>query len=201
MMKFRAFSLIITLGIALLLSGCWIPENFKANITVNKDGSYTFTYDGTLTFALALAAAKEGSLSKKDEADFEKEAEKIRKEPGFKKVEYIGKGRYKVFVEKSGKAGERYYFLSSEMEIFAVKPQQDGSIEITAAQFRNEDLNKLKSIGAKVNGTLTVSVEKGVKVVKHNAQSEPKLFGLFGGYEWEFKSVDAKPFIVVQPSS
>ena len=201
MIKFRTFSLIVTLGIALLLSGCWVPENFEANITVNKDGSYTFTYDGTLTFALALAAAKEGSLSKKDEAEFEKEAEKLRKEPGFKKVEYLGKGRYKVFVEKSGKAGERYYFLSREMKIFAVKPRQDGSIEITAARFSKKDLNELKSIGAKVNGTLTVSVEKGVKVLKHNAQSEPKMFGLFGGYEWEIKSVDVEPFIVVQPSS
>lgn len=200
-MKFRPFSLIVTLGIALLLSGCWIPENFEANITVDKDGSYTFTYDGTLTFALALAAAKKGSLSTKDEAKFEKEAEKIRKKPDFKKVEYLGKGRYKVFVEKSGKAGEPYDFLSSEMKIFSVKPQQDGSLEITAAQFSKTDLNELKSIGSKVNGTLTVSVEKGVKVVKHNAQSEPKPFGLFGGYEWEIKSVDAEPFIVVQPSS
>jgi len=200
-MKIRAFSLIITFGMALLLAGCWIPENFEADITVNKDGSYSFTYDGTLTFALALAAAKEGSLSQKDEAEFEKEAEKIRKEPGFKKVEYLGKGRYKVLVEKSGKAGERYYFLSSEMKIFSIKPQEDGSIVITAAKFSKKDLSELKSIGAKVNGTLTVSVKKGVKVIKHNAQGEPKLLGLFGGYSWEIKSAEAEPFIVVQPSS
>jgi len=201
-MRIRAFLLAITLGITLLLSGCWIPENFEANITVNNNGSYTFTYDGILTFALALAAAKEGSLSNKDEAALEKEVEKIRKEPGFKKVEYMGKGRYKVFVEKSGKAGEPYYFLSSHIsEIFAIKPQQDGTIKITAARFSNKDLNKLRSIGANVNGTLAVSIEKGVKVLEHNAQSEPKMFGLFGAYEWEIKSIDARPFIVVQPSS
>ena len=201
MKRVRALSLMVIIGMVLLITGCWIPENFEANVTVNKDGSYTFTYDGTLTFALALTAAKEGSLTQKDEAEFEKEAEKMRQEPGFKEVNYLGKGRYKVLVEKSGKPGEQYYFLSREMKIFSVVPQQDASIQITAARFSNKDLNELKSIGAKVNGNLTVSVEKGVKVIKHNAQSEPKLFGLFGGYKWEIKSVDADPIIIVQPSS
>lgn len=201
MNNFRAFSLLVVTSMALLLDSCWIPENFEANVTVNKDGSYTFTYDGTLTFALALAAAKEGSLTQKEEAEFAKEAEKYRNEPGFKKVKYLGKGRYKVLVEKSGKPGEQYYFLSREMKIFSVNPQQDGSIKITATRFSKKDLNELKSIGAKINGNLIVSVERGVKVIKHNAQSEPKLFGLFGGYKWEIKSVDADPIIIVQPSS
>ncbi len=201
MMKFRTFSLLVTLGIAALLTGCFIPENFEASVMVNKDGSYRFTYDGTLTFAPALAATMEGPLSKKDEADFEKLVEELKKESGFKKVKYLGKGRYKVFVEKSGKAGEPYYFLSSGMKVFSVKPQQDNSIDISAAQFNKSDLDGLKSIGAKVNGILTVSVETGVNVIKHNAQSEPMLFGLFGGYEWEINSVDAEPFILVQPSS
>jgi len=113
----RVLSLVTIASIfLLLLSGCWIPEDFDANVKVNKDGSYTFTYDGTLTFALALAAAKEGSLSQKDEAEFKKEGEKIRQEPGFKEVKYLGKGRYKVFVEKTGKPGESYYFLSRDDE-------------------------------------------------------------------------------------
>ena len=72
-----------------LLSGCWIPEQFDAKVVFNKDGSYTFTYDGTLTFALALAAAQKGELSAKDEAAFKQEAVKLAREPGFKKVEYL----------------------------------------------------------------------------------------------------------------
>ena len=59
----------IILVLCLALSACRIPENFDAKVTINKDGSYTFTYDGTLTFGLALAASKEGALSSGDEAE------------------------------------------------------------------------------------------------------------------------------------
>jgi len=31
--------------LTLALAGCWIPENFDTRIAINKDGSYTFTYD------------------------------------------------------------------------------------------------------------------------------------------------------------
>lgn len=41
------------------------------NAKVEKDGSYTFIYEGTLTSALTLVAAKEGPLSQKDKAEFE----------------------------------------------------------------------------------------------------------------------------------
>ncbi len=199
-MNCRALSFVTIIGIVLLTAGCWIPESFEANVTVNKDGSYKFTYDGTLTFALALAAAKDGSLSRKDEADLKREAEKMRREPGFKDVKYLGKGRYKVFVEKSGKPGEPYYFVSREMKMFVVQPQKDGALNIHAVLPSKKDIDQLKSVGAKIDGSLTVSVAKDVKVIKHNAQSEPKVFGLFGGYKWGIKSLDVNPFIVVKPS-
>jgi hypothetical protein len=93
-----------------VLTSCWIPENFDTKIAINKDGSYTFTYDGTLTFGMALAAAQKGGLSASDEAEFRKEGEKLRREPGFKKVDYQGKGRYKVLFEKAGNRGEPFYF-------------------------------------------------------------------------------------------
>jgi len=186
---------------AALLAGCWIPEQFEAKVVVEKNGAYKFTYDGILTFALALAAAQKGELSAKDEAAFKQEAAKIQKEPGFKKVEYLGKGRYKVTVEKIGKAGEPYYFLSKEQKIFAVLPQKDGTVSISAIRPDKKAIQELSSIGAKINGTLTVSVANGVKVLKHNAQSQPSMFGLFGGYKWQIKSPDENPFIVVQPSS
>ncbi len=92
----RTYRALLALLLVVIVEGCWIPEKFMARIVVHEDGSYTYTYDGILTFALALAAAKEGKLTPKDEAAFKKEEEKIRGEPGFKKVSYSGNGRYEV---------------------------------------------------------------------------------------------------------
>jgi hypothetical protein len=194
--------LAILLVLCLTLSGCWVPENFEAKVTINKDGSYTFTYDGTLTFGPALAASKEGALSARDEAEFQKEAAKLRQEPGFKKVDYQGQGRYKVFVEKAGKAGEPLYFVSQEFKLFAVLPNnQDHTVTVTGIRPSAEDIQQLNSIGAKIDGTLSVSVASGVKVIRQNAQVEPSLLGLVGAYRWQIKSPGANPVIVVQPGS
>ena len=193
--RITVFALIVA-----MLTGCWIPEKFDAKVVVNKDGSYTFFYDGTLTFALALAAAQKGELSPKDEIAFKQEATKIAREPGFKKVDYLGKGRYKVVVEKNGKPGEPYYFLSKEFKIFSVLTDKTGAITVSAVRHDKKAIQEINAIGAKIDGTLTVSVASGTKVLKHNALSQPSVFGLFGGYKWQIKSPDENPFIVVQPS-
>lgn len=197
----RTFNRLLPVVIAsvLALSSCWIPENFDAKIAINKDGSYTFTYDGILTFALALAAARHGALSVQVENDLQKEAVKLNQEPGFKRVEYQGKGRFKVLVERSAKPGEPLYFVSRELQIFAVVPQQDRTITISAVRPKAEDLRQLNAIGAKTDGTLSVSVANGVRVLKHNAESEPSFFGLFGAYKWRINSPAADPIIIVQP--
>ena len=193
--------LLIVSILLFVLAACWIPENFDTKITINRDGSYTFTYDGTLTFAPALAAAQKGSLSAKDEAELQKQAEKLRREPGYKKVDYQGKGRYRVLVEKAGNRGEPFYFVSREMKIFAVLPQADRTVTVTAVRPSQKDIQQLNSIGAKIEGTLSVSVANGVQVVRHNADSVPTFFGLFGAYKWQIKSPNADPVIVVKPSS
>jgi len=201
MLKTIRNCLIPLLMLLVALVGCFIPEQFDAKVVVNKDGSYTFSYDGTLTFAPALAAAKKGELKTKDEEFFKQEVAKIAREPGFKKVDYVGNGRYKVLVEKNGKPGEPHYFLSKESKIFAIIQQQDGTILVSAIRPDKKAIQGLNSIGAKIDGILTVSVASGAKVIKHNAQSQPSLFGLLGGYKWQIKSPDENPFIVIQPSS
>jgi hypothetical protein len=62
-------------------------------------------------------------------------------------------------------------------------------------------MQQLNSIGAKIEGNLSVSVASGIQVVRHNAESEPTFFGLLGAYKWQIKSLSANPVIVVKPAS
>ena len=167
----------------LFLSGCWIPESFDIKVKINKDGSYIFSYDGTLVNVLALETAKKGSLSKKDEIELAKEGDKMRQDPDFKEVKYLGSGRCKVLVQKVARPGEPLYFPGREMKILSIQPQKDGSLLVSGARPSQKDIDYLRSIGTKIAGTLTVNVSRGVTVIKHNAQSQPKLFGFFGGYK------------------
>ena len=196
--RFRAtLTHALVLIVCISMSGCWIPESFDAKVTLNRDGSYTFTYDGTLAFVLAVAAAKDRALSANDEAQLRRQADGLGREPGIKSVEYQGKGRYRVLFEKSGKAGEPLDFLG----IFSIRRNPEGSVAVSGARPSRKDLEELTRLGANIGGRLSVSVPFGVTVVRHNAQSEPFFWGLFGTYKWEIKSPGANPVIVVRPSS
>src|SRR5262249_51874078 len=147
---------------ALVLAGCWIPENFDAKVVIERDGSAVLTYDGVLAFGPALAAAAQNALSPADEVMFKAEGLKLQKEPGFKRVEYLGKGRYRVSVERRAKPGERIDLVSSDVDIIKVGPAAGGTVRIEAYQIPADALPQLNAVGAKVEGTLSVSVARGV---------------------------------------
>lgn len=192
---------IASLLLILATAGCLIPEKFTAKIIFNNDGGYTYSYDGTFAFALALAAVKDGKLSTADELALKREEEKIRKEPGFKSVSYAGNGRYDVKYELHRKAGEPTFFVSKDMSFFSIIPKQDGSIEVKGLSLSKNDIAQLSSIGSKIDGVLKIEVGKGYDVVKHNASVTPKFFNLVGNYEWSIRNPSEAPFMLIRPSS
>lgn len=182
-----------------ILGGCWIPEQFDAKVTVAGDGSYSYSYDGVLTFALALADASRGRLDARAESEVGMLAPELR-EGGFQKAEYLGKGRFSVSYKRTVAKGQSSYFVSQDLQIFSVLPQNDGSLLIGALRPNSQVLRDFSAIGGKIDGTLSVSVASGVKVLKHNAQSEPSFYGYLGSYRWRIKSPDADPLILVRPN-
>ena len=182
----------------ILLTGCLIPEKFDATISIAKDGSYKFRYDGTLAYALALEAVNKNTLAAKDEEGLKKLTEEFKKDKQFTKVEYLGKARYQVVVEKEGKPNEPYYFLSKDSKLISIIPQKDGTIAISAVKLDSKSIATLKAIGSKIEGTLSVTLGNGVKVISQNATTEPSLFGLMGAYKWQIKSSDVLPSMVVK---
>lgn len=199
----RTFKTITLALLCCLLSACLLPEQFEAKVTLAKNGSYFFSYQGTLIHAQAYAAAQKGELTAKDEEAHKQDMLKLAREAGYSKIEYQGKGKYKVQVEKSGQAEESYAFASKDSKFFAIVPQIDGTLMASGPRLETKALQDLQSLNTKLDGQLTITVESGAKVVKHNAHSEPSIFGMFGDrqYKWHIKSAQVPPFIVVQPAS
>lgn len=118
---------------------------------------------------------------------------------GFRRAEYLGDGRYAVIFEGTRTKEEPLFFLSREMPVFSITPKPDGTIEIGAFHSDAIAQRKFTESGARINGTLNVTVERGVKVLKHNAQTIAPAPGHCGVYNGWIKSPDADPFIIVQP--
>src|SRR3989344_6140410 len=109
-----AFLLCAVFLFSWLLSSCFIPENFKAHVALHKDGTYTFTYEGILTYATARAAYVKRQLSAKDEAEIKKLEKEFAKDSSFKKVAYLGAGQFKVAYDKKGKITAPFYFMGKD---------------------------------------------------------------------------------------
>lgn len=172
------------------LSGCLIPEKFTASLAVKPDASYTYSYEGTAVHFFAAAAIKEkGALAAKDEDALKKDAEKVSKTPGFKKLNYIGQGRYEVSFTQNINAGQQ----PQTLKIFSFTKDKDGIFNIGQPAMKAKELSDLKSMGIKINGRVEVALPSNAVVIAHNATSTPGFFKK--AYGWDVSAPDQPAFL------
>lgn len=175
-----------------LVSGCLIPEQFAAKADFQADGSYAFTYVGTVVHGMAaMQLAQTGKLSPQDEKLFEQEAGGLRKKPDVRAAHYKGNGRYQLSLESKRKKGEPL----NAFDIFKVRTDQNGVTTVSSADVTPKAKKELAQLGIKIDGTFALSLPKSAEVLSHNASSTPKLFGLIGGYGWKINGVDQRPLV------
>ena len=183
---------------AFLLSSCFIPDNYEAEVWVHQDGSYEFFYVGELDYAPAVEKATKGEFDDKDLDDMLKISDDLSKTEGFMEAEYIKDGRFLVDMIRSMEAGEDYAFLSDDLAIFTFKHNEKGQLVIKGLDLENEDLSTLKSFNIDMNGTLTVIADKGVKVASNNASKKVKDKKKGTSYIWKLDIDSEQPIMVVK---
>ncbi|WP_148043009.1 hypothetical protein [Methylocystis hirsuta] len=119
-------------------------------------------------------------------------------EEGFRSADYLGRGRYAAVLERSRAKGESSYFPSHEMKVFSIRPQPDGAILIGGSRPGATAPCQLVGTDAEIDGRLTVTLGKGIKVLGHNAQIKLSNLDHFGGRQWRIRSPDSYPFMIVQ---
>jgi hypothetical protein len=184
-MKKTMFILALT---ALLLSSCFIPDNYEVNVFVHKDGSYDFEYKGDLIHIAVLDAISKGTFDKEKEEELQDVMDGLLTLPGFKSVKNLGEGRFKVGVKIKLDAGEDYSYINDDMNIFNFQHQENGDLAIKGFVLEENNAVSLDEFNIKMLGTFRVHVAKGVKVDSHNADEKKKGKKGRSVYTWELNS-------------
>ena len=186
---------LVICSLAVLLSGCLVPERFTAAIKIDPDASYSYSYKGTAVHALAAAQIKKGKpLSSKEESGLKAEADKMSKLPDVTRATYVNEGRYKLELEGKKQPGERLKLLG----FFEVSTASDGVITITSPDMKPRDLQGLQQLGIKIDGTLEVKLPKNAEIISQNATSMPTFFGMWGAYTWKIGRLEQRPVMRIR---
>jgi len=189
--------LFITLA-AILLSSCFLPDNYELTIDVQKNGSYTFTYEGEFNYAPALEAEIKGEYNDEAEEDLQEIIVELKESEGFESVKDLGKGKIKVEVKVEKDADEDYFFLSKDLEYFAVKHNDDNEMIITGFEMQDDEKASIDEFNTRLEGKMTVLLPKKMKVSSHNADIKEKLDKKTMAYTWELDYSSEKPEIIIK---
>ena len=152
----------------IVLSSCWFPEKFDSKIAITKDGTYSFVYDGILTFAAVREdIAKGKKLSSKDEKEIREFGKELLKDRNFKKVKYIGQGRFKVLYKREGILNSPFYFLGRESDFISIIPTSNNKVEIKGMKLTKKTMDMLIKLKMKFDGEIKLTTD--AKVIEHNA--------------------------------
>lgn len=191
-------------ALALLLSGCWVPERYMARIKIERDGSYKASIEGTAVHPDAWRAVKRleaearaGKLKpeelKKAQAEalapLLKDLEALKGDKRIDSVNSIGDGRVR-FSFSGVWTIDRKLLISSELTTpldYAVGT--DGSLRLRVKDA--VEGAEARGLGISTEGSLTVALAEGVEVLEHNAQKAPSSY--LGSYRWSIGPGATKP--------
>ncbi len=173
---------------SLLLSGCYLPDKYKADVTIQPDGAFQIAFDGEASMVLYVAEARHMSAEKRarEEANAANEAKRMVGKDGITAAEYLGDGRFKLSIHQEGtlaKTVDQNMFRIYKLPLdFATLQRDDaGRIVITNVQPKEKDIQQLKALGLSSKGDICVKTK--APVIEHNADSTPGVFS--SCYAWK----------------
>lgn len=192
--RWRLAKVLLTAALGLLLlSACYIPTRFSAQITVNAAGDWTMVYSGILTYGpLAPGLMPDRPSPTQLAARVRNVTADLERDPGFRKLEYLGNGAFEVDYEKSGniyrQTGITFVRTDSRvLQIQYVKTKEE--ITVRGNTVPTAQRQWVLDAGLNMQGDLRVVTE--LPVVDHNATATQPGPNGTTIYLWQIRGVDA----------
>ena len=153
------------------LAGCYFPTRFVAEITTQRTGDYTLTYDGVLLSSNLVPGLMTGDPDQKEiDERLEGVFADLGRDSSYQTVEYLGNGAFQVYFEKSENIFERtsVAFIRTDNRFLSIAyVRRTGEITIRASIVPENQRPRLEAIGFSMAGAFRVTTD--ARVIDHNA--------------------------------
>lgn len=160
-------------AVMLLLTGCYMPIRFDAEIDITRGGYYEFFFDGYLAKVQLYQGLKDGEISREKE---EEQVEIIRtdftRDSATQSFEYFKQGHFRVNYQRSGdllKTKTMTFFRRNEYILGLSYNSETGQIAMLGKSLKRDVKERLRASGLDSSGELRLFTD-GV-VTSHNATS------------------------------
>ena len=165
------FKRLAAVAVLLVLSGCYMPIRFDAEIDINRAGYYTFIFDGYLAKVELYQGLQEGKIEREEELlQVQQIKEDFERDSAVSGFQYYEKGHFRVKYERSGdllKAKTMTFFRRNEYILGISYNSDTGQISMLGKSLSRDIKGRLRAAGLDTSGELRVFSD--ANVVSHNA--------------------------------
>jgi len=186
----------IALPLLILLSGCYMPVRFDAEIELTRTGYFSFIFDGYLAKVALFDGLRRGKITPAQE---KKEAEDIKADFArdilSSKFKYFKRGHFNIHWEHKGdllKARSVTFVRRNEQVLSINYNSKTGRISVAGRSLKLETKKQLADIGLNMTGEIRVISD--LLVVTHNATKVKKYRKKgqnFKTYTWKIDNIFA----------
>jgi len=195
---FRSAVAALVVSLSLPLAGCYLPDQFRSEVRINRAGDFAITYEGDLVYAPLYAGLLQGKVPTAEESAKSADAERdLKRDSGFQSVTPLGKGRFSVKYERQGRVGSGGYFtfIRRNADILSIK-STGGIMTVKANAMSAADGQQVMQLGLSMRGEFRVTTDAAV--IEHNAGAV-RNYGGYTIYIWEIDNpLSPSPRIVLQ---
>jgi hypothetical protein len=186
----------------LVLTGCYLPLRFDAEIEVNRAGYYSMVFDGYLTEPTLYRDIAAGALTaEKENARVARLSRDITRDSAVKSFDYVERGIFKLRWEKSGDLTRTRMvtFLRRNEAMLTLSYVRDtGVVTVRGGGIGAKARQQIADAGLNVEGELRLITD--ARVTEHNATRIRELGGPRKMYIWRIRSVfDPTPKLTLIP--
>jgi hypothetical protein len=176
---------LVTAGVA---AGCYLPNEFTADLRITPAGDYNFQYQGELVYLPLLEKLSDGPLTP-DELRRQVEAidQDLARDRGFQEISYVDRATFRVRYKRIGNIAREksFTFVRQNARLLSIERYPDGRVRIVGDKPNTELVEKLEDIGYVMRGRFRVQTE--AQVSHHNAGSVQN--GAAAVYVWPVEGV------------